>query len=95
MPESLAEEYAKLSYRQKVLFSGLVRKELADAVLVAVRRLRHVSENSRNDAAATTASKALLALAEKKGVLKTDEMDELQDELLNALNNGDAVPSSF
>ena len=96
MSESLSEQYAKLLYEQKVLFSGLVKKELADACLVAVRRLVKVAESSKNDAAATTASKALLALAEKEGVLKTDEVDELQDELLNAIHsNGDAVPSSF
>jgi hypothetical protein len=77
MSQSVKEQYEALTYEQKVLFSALVRKELADSVLVAVRRLVKVVETSRNDAAAVAASKSLLALAEKKGVLKTDDLAPL------------------
>ena len=92
MAETLADQYAKLDYQQKVIFSGLVRKELADSVLVAVRRLVKVAEHSKNDAAAVAASRQLLLLAEKKRILQHDPLEELQDELMNAISQDAPVP---
>jgi hypothetical protein len=92
MAQSIKERYAALTYEQKVLFSAMVRKELADAALSVVRRLRRVVDESKNDAAAVAAGKELNRLSEKYGVLKTDSIEEFGAELQLALRqqNGSA-----
>jgi phosphomevalonate kinase len=86
---TLEEQYAALSQQQKVLFTALVDKELSDAVLSCVRRLVKVAEHSRNDQAATSASRMLLSLAERRGVFKTDPIDAFMAGVMN-YQNGDS-----
>ena len=80
--KTLEERYSELSAQQKVLFSALVNKELADSVLTSVRTLKRIAANSKNDQAATSASRMLLSLAEKRGVLKADPIAEMMDGIM-------------
>lgn len=80
--KTLEESYAELTAQQKVLFTALVDKELADAVLGCVRTLIRISSKSKNDQAATSASRMLLSLAEKRGVLKANPMLDLMSEIV-------------
>jgi hypothetical protein len=69
-PTSVIEEHYKaLTGQQKVEFSLLVRQELANGVLGAIRTLARVAANSKNDQAATAAARQIVLLSEKHGVL--------------------------
>jgi hypothetical protein len=77
------EQEAVLTAKQKLAFSERLDRALADAVVGAVETLARISQSSRNDQAATSASRMLLSLANKRGVLKTNPGDEF----LEALND--------
>lgn len=83
----IGEEYARLTYQQKVMFTAYIKKELADAVLITIRRLLNVVETGKNEQAVTSAGRQLIQLSEKYGVLKTDSLEEFTDSIMSQMQD--------
>jgi hypothetical protein len=77
--EGMRERYRELNYQQRVMLTKYVDLEIADAILSSLRRLVKVANESRNDQAATSAARTILALAERRKVLESAPGDEFME----------------
>jgi hypothetical protein len=69
-PTSVVEEhYRQLMHKERVEFTLLVRQELANGVLGAIRTLAKVANDGKPAQAAVAAARQIVLLSEKHGVL--------------------------
>jgi hypothetical protein len=87
-PTSVVEmQYRQMTGQEKVEFTLLVRQELANGVLGAIRTLAKVADEGKPAQAAVAAARQIVLLSEKHGILKSsiDPMAEFTDSLMAEL----------
>jgi hypothetical protein len=85
----IEEHYRQLTHREKVEFTLLVRQELANGVLGAIRTLAKVANDGKPAQAAVAAARQIVLLSEKHGILKSsiDPLQSFSDELMAELSD--------
>lgn len=78
---TVEEHYRQLTHKEKVEFTLLIRQELANGVLGAIRTLAKVAESGKPPQAAVAAARQIVLLSEKHGILKSsvDPLAEFTD----------------
>lgn len=85
----IEEQYRQLTNKEKVEFTLLVRQELANGVLGAIRTLANVAADGKPAQAAVAAARQIVLLSEKHGILRSsiDPLSAFTDELMARLED--------